>query len=61
MKLMRGRGEERKRRQSLGSGQWERSGEGGTSSEINLANNSNSDLDISDEKLIKKHGSIKNM
>ena len=27
---------------------------GGTSSEINLANNSNSDLDISDEKLIKK-------
>ena len=47
--------EERKRRQSLGSGQGERSGEeGGASSEINLANNSNSDLDISDEKLIKK-------
>ena len=57
MKLMRGRegGKEEEavvRKWAVGE-EWRE--EGGASSEINLANNSNSDLDISDEKLIKKH------
>ena len=61
MKLMRGRegGKEEEavvRKWAVGE-EWRG---GGASSEINLANNSNSDLDISDEKLIKKT-SIKNM
>ena len=60
MKLMRGseggKEEEAVVRKCAGGEEWrgvERR-EGGASSEINLANNSNSELDISDEMLNKK-------
>ena len=58
MKLMRGRegGKEEEavvRKCAVGE-EWMGRG-GGASSEINLANNSNSELDISDEKLNKKN------
>ena len=52
MKLMRGR--EGGKEEEAVVRKWAVGEEGGASSEINLANNSNSDLDISDEKLIKK-------